>query len=141
MEEPSQVRVRFAPSPTGYLHIGGARTALFNLLFARHHQGQFLLRIEDTDLVRSEDRMVQSIFASLEWLGLRWDGEPIYQSSRVEAHRDACRRLVEKGIAYPCFCTPETLNRKREQADREYRYDRTCLQMEPEEVLQVFWLQ
>ena len=134
MEGTPQVRVRFAPSPTGYLHIGGARTALFNYLFARHHQGMFLLRIEDTDVVRSDPKMVEQILTSLTWIGLDWDEDPLYQSTRIDAHREACNHLLENGLAYSCFCTPEILEKKRAAAGREYRYDRTCLELSVDEV-------
>ncbi|MBP1609099.1 MAG: gltX1, partial [Acidobacteria bacterium] len=84
----NQVRVRFAPSPTGYLHVGGARTALFNWLFARHHKGQFILRIEDTDVARSSDEMVEGILRGMRWLGLNWDEGPYFQSERLEHYRN-----------------------------------------------------
>src|SRR5438132_12409395 len=95
-----KVRVRFAPSPTGYLHVGGARTALFNWLFARKHNGTFILRIEDTDVQRSSEAMVQGILEGMHWLELDADEGPFFQSSFVEAHRAAARRLVEEGKAY-----------------------------------------
>ncbi|MFM8392581.1 MAG: glutamate--tRNA ligase family protein, partial [Acidobacteriota bacterium] len=95
----SQIRVRFAPSPTGYLHVGGARTALFNWLFARQHGGRFILRIEDTDLQRSSDEMVEGILQGMEWLGLDYDEGPYYQSDYVEQHRAAARQLLETGWA------------------------------------------
>src|SRR5215470_17978440 len=104
------VRVRFAPSPTGYLHVGGARTALFNWLFARKHGGTFILRIEDTDQERSSEAMVQGILEGMRWLGLDADEGPFFQSSFVDQHRAAARRLVEEGKAYYDF-TP------REQTD------------------------
>jgi glutamyl-tRNA synthetase len=130
-------RVRFAPSPTGYLHVGGARTALFNWLFARRSGGVFVLRIEDTDLERSSQDMVEGILAGLRWLGLDWDegpgvgGEfgPYFQSERLERHRAMAERLVADGHAYYCYCTPETLKAKRdaaEQAGSAWKYDRTC---------------
>jgi glutamyl-tRNA synthetase len=100
------VRVRFAPSPTGFLHVGGARTALFNWLFARNKGGKFLLRIEDTDVERSEREMVDYIFESLKWLGLDWDEEPIFQSERLELYKKIAQELVEKGYAYYCY-TPQ----------------------------------
>ena len=100
------VRVRFAPSPTGYLHVGGARTALYNWLFARHHGGKFLLRIEDTDVKRSTPEMTDNILKSLEWLGLTWDEELVYQSQRLEIYREVAKELVNKGLAYYCY-TPE----------------------------------
>src|SRR3954468_407838 len=101
------VVVRFAPSPTGFLHIGGARTALFNWLFARHHGGQHLLRIEDTDRARSTKEAVDAIIDGLRWLGLAWDGEIVFQSERLERHAEAARRLLAAGRAYRCYCTAE----------------------------------
>ena len=111
-----QIRVRFAPSPTGYLHVGGARTALFNWLYARGRQGVFVLRIEDTDLERSSDEMVQAITDGLGWLGIDWDEGPFFQAERVEDHRQAARDLLERGLAYRCFCDPEELEAERLQA-------------------------
>src|SRR5713226_3378608 len=103
------VVVRFAPSPTGFLHIGGARTALFNWLFARHHGGKFLLRIEDTDRARSTDDAVEKIVDGLAWLGLDWDGEPVSQFARRERHAEVARGLIETGHAYYCYATQEEL--------------------------------
>ena len=103
----SDIRVRFAPSPTGYLHVGGARTALFNWLFARKHQGTFVLRIEDTDLQRSSEEMVRGILEGIEWLGLDYDEGPFFQSDYVEQHRAAARQMLESGHAYKCFCPKE----------------------------------
>jgi glutamyl-tRNA synthetase len=132
-----QVRVRFAPSPTGYLHVGGARTALFNWLFARHHGGAFVLRIEDTDRERSSHAMVQAILDGMEWLGLDWDDGPHHQADGLERHRRDALRLLEEGKAYRCFCLPEALDAKRRAAEaaREgYRYDRHCtLVLPPDE--------
>ncbi len=105
------IRVRFAPSPTGYLHVGALRTALFNWLFARHHQGEFVLRIEDTDVARSSEEMSRTILEALRWVGLDWDEGPIYQSQRFELYREAARELVDKGLAYYCFCTPAACKR------------------------------
>lgn len=122
-------RVRFAPSPTGALHVGGARTALFNFLYARHHRGRFLLRIEDTDVSRSQEELTEQILRSLRWLGLDWDEEPLHQSTRRERHLEACRSLLESGHAYPCFCDAEMLQKKREESLKEtgeYKYDGTC---------------
>jgi glutamyl-tRNA synthetase len=124
------VRVRFAPSPTGFLHVGGGRTALFNWLFARRHGGTFILRIEDTDLARSTEASVRTILEGLSWLGIIWDEGPIFQSRSIEAHRALARRLLEEGKAYRCFCAAEDLDRKRraaEQAGAAWKYDRTCL--------------
>jgi glutamyl-tRNA synthetase len=120
------VRVRFAPSPTGPLHIGGARTALFNYLFARHHGGEFLLRIEDTDRERSTDAATSGILESLDWLGLARDGQTVFQSARVARHAEVAGALLANGHAYYCYCTPEELDREREQARAEgrvWRYD------------------
>ena len=125
----SQIITRFAPSPTGALHLGSARTALFNFLFARRHQGRFVLRIEDTDKARSSDTHVASICEGLAWLGLNWDGELVYQSARAERHREIAEKLLKEGHAYRCFCTPEELDARREQArtqGRPLRYDRKC---------------
>jgi glutamyl/glutaminyl-tRNA synthetase len=102
-----QVRVRFAPSPTGYLHVGGARTALFNWLFARHHGGKFILRIEDTDFARSSEEMVEGILQGMRWLGLTWDEGPFFQSQRLDRYRDFASNLLENGSAYRCFCRNE----------------------------------
>jgi len=141
------IRVRFAPSPTGYLHIGGARTALFNWLFARHMGGTFILRIEDTDEVRSTDDSVTGILESMQWLGLDWDEGPIYsggksiptnsrgdfgpyfQMQRLDKYKAACDRLIAEGKSYPCYCTPEEVEKMREialLAKRPPKYDGTC---------------
>src|SRR4030095_7795198 len=139
------LRVRFAPSPTGYLHVGGARTALFNWLLARRHGGVFVLRIEDTDLERSSDAMVEGILDGLRWLGLDWDegpaigGElgPYFQSERLDRHRAMAERLVAQGHAYYCYCTNETLKAKRDAAEQSgsaLRYDRTCAALTPEAI-------
>lgn len=124
----TNVRTRFAPSPTGTLHIGGARTALFNWLIARHYGGKFILRIEDTDLERSQREFEDDIRRSLEWLGLHWD-EEYRQSERFDLYREKARSLIEKGAAYRCICTPEEIGEKRELAirlKRPWRYDGTC---------------
>jgi glutamyl-tRNA synthetase len=123
------IRTRFAPSPTGYLHIGGARTALFNWLFARHHNGVFVLRIEDTDPERSTQEAIQAILDSMIWMGLDWDEGPFYQTKRYDLYREQAYRLLEEGKAYRCYCTPEELEAKRKQALAEGKspgYDRTC---------------
>jgi glutamyl-tRNA synthetase len=141
----SAPRVRFAPSPTGYLHVGGARTALFNWLFARRHGGIFVLRIEDTDAERSSEEMVAGILDGLRWLGLDWDegplagGEfgPYFQSERLDRHRAMADQLVAQGHAYYCYCTADELKAKRdaaEQAGGGWKYDRTCLALTPDEV-------
>ncbi len=121
------VVTRFAPSPTGYLHIGGCRTALFNWLYARHHGGRFLLRIEDTDRKRSTPEAIEAILAGLRWLELDWDGEVLYQSARAERHAAVARELLEAGKAYRCYCSPEELEEMRQKARAEGRsafYDR-----------------
>src|SRR5258707_7504939 len=110
-------RLRFAPSPTGYLHVGGARTALFNWLFVKHYGGQFLLRVEDTDKARSTDESTRAIFEGLEWLGLLWDEEVVYQGANLPRHQADVQRLVEAGKAYPCFCTPAELDERRKAAE------------------------
>ena len=131
-------RVRFAPSPTGYLHVGGARTALFNWLYARRHGGIFVLRIEDTDVERSSADMVTGILEGLRWLGLDWDEgpevggphAPYFQSERLERYRAAAAALVDAGHAYYCYCTPERLKAEREKAEARgeaWQYDRACL--------------
>src|ERR1700688_254022 len=102
-----RVRVRFAPSPTGYLHVGGARTALFNWLFARNQGGTFVLRIEDTDAERNRPELVEGILDGLRWLGLDWDGGTYFQSQRLEWHREAALKLLASGAAYLCYCAPE----------------------------------
>ncbi|MFO7889804.1 MAG: glutamate--tRNA ligase [bacterium] len=131
------VKVRFAPSPTGYLHIGSARTAIFNYLFAKHHHGNFLIRIEDTDKVRSDPKLIAAILRNLEWLGLKWDDEPIYQSQRIDSHTHICEKLLKKHNAYYCFCDPEELKEKKDRAlkkNGEYKYDRTCLQLSEKDI-------
>jgi glutamyl-tRNA synthetase len=117
----SQVITRFAPSPTGYLHIGGARTALFSWLFARHHGGQFKLRIEDTDRARSTEDAITKIFEGLKWLGLDWDGEAVMQFARASRHAEVARALLAEGKAYHCYCSPEELTEMREKAKAEGR--------------------
>ncbi len=120
------VRVRFAPSPTGYLHIGGARTALFNWLFARQQGGQFVLRIEDTDSERSKPELIDVIFRSLEWLGLDWDGEPVHQSERGELYAAAIATLLADGAAYWCDCTPDAVKARAEARGGQPGYDGHC---------------
>ena len=120
------VRVRLAPSPTGTLHIGTARTAVFNWLFARHQNGKFLLRIEDTDKERSKPEFTQNILAGLRWLGLDWDEEPVIQSERIEAHRQAISQLLDQGLAYRCYASEEELEAMREAqraSGKPPRYD------------------
>jgi len=125
----SNLRVRFAPSPTGYLHIGGARTALFNYLLARKEGGVFVLRIEDTDVERSTQESVDAILQAMDWLGLSYDEGPFYQSERYELYKSKVAELLNKGLAYRCYCTPEELDAKREEAMQsggKPRYDGTC---------------
>ena len=128
-----QLRVRFAPSPTGYLHVGGARTALYNWLLARKHGGVFVLRIEDTDRERSTDESTRTILEGMTWLGLTWDEGPYFQTAGVDRHRADARRLLAEGKAYRCFCTPEHLAARREAMGNEYRYDRACRAITREE--------
>jgi glutamyl-tRNA synthetase len=139
------LRVRFAPSPTGYLHVGGARTALFNWLFARRRGGVFVLRIEDTDAERSSDAMVEGILDGLRWLGLDWDEGPViggergpyFQSQRFDRHRAAADALVASSAAYYCYCTPDELKARREAAEQAsggWKYDRACCALSPDEI-------
>ena len=123
------VITRFPPSPTGYLHIGGARTALFNWLFARHHKGQFVLRIEDTDQIRSTEESIKAILDAMEWLSLDWDQGPFYQTQRLEVYREYLQKLIENGSAYYCQCTPDELEKRRQEAlaaGRKPKYDGLC---------------
>ena len=142
-----KVRVRFAPSPTGALHLGGARTALFNWLFARHHGGTFILRIEDTDQTRSTAEAVKAIYDGMDWLGLDWDEGPkvdgpygpYYQTQRLNIYKEHIEKLLKEGKAYRCFCTAEELDRKRkEAAERKEapKYDGTCRKLSTEEINQ-----
>lgn len=123
------VRTRFAPSPTGYLHIGGARTALFSYLFARHHGGKFVLRIEDTDRERSTAQSIQAILDALTWLQLEWDEGPFFQTQRMPVYQERAEQLLRTGKAYRCYCSPQMLEAKRKAAMKSGRkpmYDRTC---------------
>jgi glutamyl-tRNA synthetase len=123
------MKLRFAPSPTGYLHVGGARTAIFNLLHARRYGGKMLLRIEDTDVERSRQHHAEQIVSSLKWLGIEWDEGPIYQSDRLDRYRQRAEELVQRGNAYRCFCTVEELDAERlaaEKAGIAYRYSGRC---------------
>ncbi|MEO7502977.1 MAG: glutamate--tRNA ligase [Gemmatimonadaceae bacterium] len=134
---PEAPRLRFAPSPTGYLHVGGARTALFNWLYARHNDGKFLLRIEDTDKARSTDESTRAIFEGMEWLGLDWDEEVVYQGANLERHRADALRMLEAGSAYRCFCTPEELEERRRASafgKEAFKYDRRCDRLPPEQI-------
>ena len=129
-------RLRFAPSPTGYLHVGVARTALFNWLFVRHYGGQFLLRIEDTDRARSTDASTRGIFEGLEWLGLSWDEEVVYQGANLARHQADATSLLERGAAYRCFCTQEELDERRREAEQRgeaFKYDRRCDRLSADE--------
>jgi len=124
-----EVRTRFAPSPTGQLHIGGVRTALFSWLHARHSGGKFILRIEDTDAERSTDDNTKQILASMEWLGLDWDEGPFFQSQRLDLYKSHIQKLIDEGNAYWCECTPDNLEKKRSQAlteGKKPKYDGTC---------------
>lgn len=130
------VRVRLAPSPTGNLHIGTARTAVFNWLFARNQGGKFVLRIEDTDLERSRPEYTDNIFEGLTWLGLTWDEGPFYQSQRLDLYRQAIQGLLDKGLAYRCYCTPEELDQMREEQKAKNeapRYDNRHRHLTPEQ--------
>jgi glutamyl-tRNA synthetase len=131
-------RVRFAPSPTGYLHVGGARTALFNWLFARHFGGTLVLRIEDTDLERSTAEMIEGILKGMQWLGINWDEGPYYQTQRTDLYRAAAAKLIESGAAYYCFCSKDELERRRAKAAEEGRpprYEGTCRKVNAGEAL------
>ena len=130
------VRARFAPSPTGLLHIGGARTALFNYLFARHHGGEFVLRIEDTDRLRNTEVATRGILESLDWLGLERDGPAVFQSTHLARHAEVAQQMLQAGRAYNCYCTPDELEREREQARAEgrvWRYDGRWRDRDPSE--------
>jgi len=123
------VRVRFAPSPTGHLHVGAARTALFNWLFACHNKGKFILRIEDTDMARSSEDMIQGIIDGLKWLGIDWQEGPFFQSKRIEVYRRKATELIRQGFAYYCYCLPEEIKDRRASAPsngKDWKYDRRC---------------
>ena len=125
----NNVRVRFAPSPTGHLHLGGARTALFNWLFARHHKGTFILRIEDTDRTRSTEEFIETIIDSMKWLGLDWDEGPYRQVDRFDIYRNYARQLLKEGKAYYCYCSSEELEKRRQEAlaqGKSPKYDGRC---------------
>lgn len=128
----SELRVRFAPSPTGYLHVGGARTALFNWLLAKNQGGTFILRIEDTDVERSTKESVDAILEGMKWLGLEWDEGPFYQSDTFPLYKEYVRKLLEAGKAYKCYCSAEELDAKRTlamQEGRKPKYDGTCREL------------
>ena len=132
-----EVRVRFAPSPTGHLHIGGARTALFNWLYARQNEGSFILRIEDTDLDRSSSEMADRILEGMEWLGTLWDEGPYYQSQRLDLYHSVAEKLLEEGKAYRCFCSLNELEQKKQvtvEAGETWRYDGTCRELSQLEI-------
>jgi len=127
--------LRFAPSPTGYLHIGGARTALFNYLYSKKHKGRLILRIEDTDKERSSEEMSKEIIDALTWLGIKWDSGPYYQSEKFEVYKKYALDLLKEKKAYRCFCTKEELEkRKIESKSKSYKYDRRCLHLSEEEI-------
>jgi len=130
------VRVRFAPSPTGHLHIGAARTALYNWIFARRHGGKFILRIEDTDMERSSQKMSQGILEGLKWMGIDWDEGPFFQSQRKNIYKEQAEKLIKEDLAYYCFCTPEDIARRKASSGREakeWKYDRSCLKLSDQE--------
>ncbi|HEY2377037.1 MAG TPA: glutamate--tRNA ligase [Gemmatimonadaceae bacterium] len=130
-------RLRFAPSPTGYLHVGVARTALFNWLFAKHYGGQFLLRVEDTDRARSTEESTRSIFEGLRWLGLDWDEEVVYQGANLAQHRADAQLLLDRAAAYRCFCTSDEIDARRREAEASgeaFKYDRRCDRLPADEV-------
>jgi glutamyl-tRNA synthetase len=136
----SEVRVRIAPSPTGYLHVGTARTAIFNWLYARRNGGKFILRIEDTDASRSDASLVKPIIDALKWLGLDWDEGPYFQSQRMDRYKTYVEKLLETGHAYRCFCSPEELAQDRERALAEKRapkYNRRCLNRSAAEIAEL----
>lgn len=132
-----EIKVRIAPSPTGYLHVGTARMAIANYLFARHNDGKFLLRIEDTDAERSDPALLEPILSALKWLGTEWDGEIVHQSKRLDIYRDYAQKILDSGSGYRCFCTPELLAADREKARAEKKsmlYNRRCLSLTPDEI-------
>ncbi|MFL5497355.1 MAG: glutamate--tRNA ligase [Gemmatimonadaceae bacterium] len=137
MTDATKPRLRFAPSPTGYLHVGGARTALFNWLYARKYGGEFLLRIEDTDKARSTDESTRAIFEGMEWLGLNWDNGVVYQGANLARHQADARKLLDSGAAYRCFCTAAELDERRREAEARkeaFKYDRRCDRLPATEV-------
>lgn len=132
MNHTSQIRVRIAPSPTGFFHVGSARTALYNWLFARHHRGTFILRVEDTDVERSSPDMIKVILDGLRWLGLDWDEGPYFQSQRLSLYRGFAEKLLESNKAYYCYCNPKDLEREKQAAykqKKDWQYDRRCLDL------------
>ena len=130
-------RVRFAPSPTGFLDVGGARTAIYNDLLRQHAGGAFVLRIEDTDKERSDEAMTRQIQSALAWIGVTWDEGPFLQSERLPRHHERAEELLAAGKAYRCFCTPELLAAQRAEIEKRgeaFRYPRTCLHLSPKEI-------
>ncbi|MGH8015805.1 MAG: glutamate--tRNA ligase, partial [Candidatus Zixiibacteriota bacterium] len=133
----SEIRVRIAPSPSGYLHVGTARTAIFNYLYARHFGGKFLIRIEDTDAERSDQSLVKPIIDALKWLGIESDEPTVYQSARKEIYADFARKILSSGHGYRCFCTPAELEAERAKSIAEkkpHRYSRKCLELSENEI-------
>ena len=136
-DSPRRPRLRFAQSPTGYLHVGGARTALFNWLYAKHFDGDFLLRIEDTDKLRSTDESTRAIFEGMQWLGLDWTEDVVYQGANLDRHQRDAYRMLESGAAYRCFCTAAELDERRKAAEANkeaFKYDRRCDRLTSEEI-------
>ena len=136
MTDSTDIRLRFSPAPTGFLHVGSAHTALFNWAQARHRAGTFILRIEDTDVARSTDESIEQIQQVMRWLGLDWDEGPYLQSQRFDAYLAAAQRLLDAGVAYECFCTEAEVRERNEQAMREGRapgYDGRCRDLTAEE--------
>lgn len=132
MNPTSQIRVRIAPSPTGFFHVGSARTALYNWLFARHYKGRFILRVEDTDVERSSQDMINVILDGLTWLGLDWDDGPHFQSQRLALYRRYVDKLLKTNQAYYCYCDPNDLEKEKQEAyknKKDWRYDRRCLRL------------
>jgi glutamyl-tRNA synthetase len=132
----TEVRVRFAPSPTGYLHIGGVRTALYNYLFAKHNKGKFILRIEDTDVERSDEAYTEVIIRGMKWIGLDWDEGPFFQSQRIDLYKSAADKLMKSGKVYRCYCTADELKARREaamKAGAPMGYDGKCRNLTPEQ--------
>src|SRR4030043_1612423 len=131
----AMVRVRFAPSPTGYPHLGNIRTALFNWVFARHNNGVFILRIEDTDVARLVEGATDVILDGLRWLGLEWDEGPFFQSQRLTLYREAADTLLKQGLAYRCYCSQQRLESMRQEQMKRKQppgYDRYCRELTPE---------
>lgn len=132
MNNQSEVRVRMAPSPTGFFHVGSARTALFNWLFAKHHKGKFILRVEDTDVERSSEAMIDVVLQGMKWLGMDQYEGPYYQSKRMDLYKEYIKKLLDTGKAYYCYCNPEDLDKERKAAyarKEDWKYDRRCLSL------------